>query len=226
MFILLGVSQHNAYPLLLLCGLALGLARISRIPLRFYMLRSWIFIPVFALLIAIPSLFSVVTPGTPLIHIGPLLITRQGLFGATIFVLRVLNSVSYAVLLNLTTPHSRLMKALATFRIPDIFIMTLSMSYRYIYLLSEIIGNTFTAIKSRVGFTIARADGQRLVTWNIASLWQRSYQMNEEVYHAMRSRGYNGHPVIDHDFSLSRQDWWWLSFSTLCFVVIIYTNLK
>jgi len=184
--------------------------------------------PLFSLFIAIPALFSIFTPGETLViwHIAglKLIITRQGLSGAVLFIMRVITSVSFAVILSITTKHFELLKVLRIFKIPQVFVMTLGMCYRYIFLFVEIIENTYLAIKSRVGTKVHYKKGQHVVAWNIAYLWQRSYQLNEDVYKAMLSRGYRGEPAILNDFKIQLRDWLWLFTVLIIFVLIIYFN--
>jgi cobalt/nickel transport system permease protein len=189
----------------------LFLVLVSKINLVFFLKRTWIFIPLFSLCIALPAIFM---PGQALLtwHIWgvKLIITRQGLDGAVIFIMRVITCVSWAILLNLTTKHFTLLKVLRIFKIPQIFIMTLGMCYRYIYLFAGIIQNTFLAIKSRIGIGVHYKRGQDIVAWNIASLWNRSVGLNEEVYRAMLSRGYQGEVLAWDDFKIRARDCLWL----------------
>ncbi|MCK9572288.1 MAG: energy-coupling factor transporter transmembrane protein EcfT, partial [Candidatus Omnitrophica bacterium] len=82
----------------------------------------------------------------------------------------------------------------------------------------QIIENTYLAIKSRVGTLMHYKNGQRVVAWNIASLWQRSYQLNQDVYSAMLSRGFCGEPALLDDFKTKTKDWLWLVFSLFLFI--------
>jgi len=206
----------NIIVLLSLYALCLLLAQVSRINLGFFLKRTWVFIPLFSLFIAIPALFSVFTPGEALLTFKAagctLIITRQGLYGATFFVARVITSVSFVVLLGITTKHFALLKVLRIFKIPQVFVMTLAICYRYLYLFVETVENTYLAIKSRAGRGVHYRKGQHIVAWNIAYLWVRSYQLNEQVYSAMLSRGYRGEPVVLNDFKLKARDWLWLLF--------------
>lgn len=220
MFIVLIILTKNIRILFYLYALCLLLAYISKIKLGFFLKRTWIFIPLFSLFIAIPALFSIFTPGKTLAILNifgvKLIITRQGFFGASLFVVRVITSVSFAVLLSITTKHFELLKVLRIFKVPQIFVMTVGMCYRYIFLFVEIVEHTYLAIKSRVGTKVHYKRGQHLVAWNIAFLWQRSYQLNEDVYKAMLSRGYRGESVALDDFKIKVEDWLWL-----CLVIII-----
>jgi cobalt/nickel transport system permease protein len=216
----------NIVILLWLYAFCLLLTCLSNIRLGFFLKRTWVFMPLFSLFIAIPALFSIFTPGETLVtwHIVglKLIITRQGLSGAVLFVMRVITSVSFTVILSITTKHFELLKVLRIFKVPQVFVMTLGMCYRYVFLFVEIIENTYLAIKSRVGTRIHYKKGQHIVAWNIAYLWQRSYQLNEDVYKAMLSRGYIGEPVILNDFKIQIRDWLWLSTVVIIFILVVY----
>jgi len=230
LFILQILLTKNILILLCFYVLCLLFAQFSKINLGFFLKRTWVFIPLFSLFIAIPALFSIFTPGQNLFTFNfagvKLVITHQGLLGASLFVTRVITCVSFAVLLSLTTKHFELLKVLRIFRIPQIFVMTLGVCYRYIYLFVEIIENTYVAIKSRVGTKLHYKRGQHIVAWNIAYLWQRSYQFSEEVYKAMLSRGYRGGPVVLNDFKATIRDWLWLFFVALITGALIYLSYR
>lgn len=214
--------------LLCLYLFCLLLSCLSGIRLGFFLKRTWIFIPLFSLFIAIPALFSNFTPGEALatLNMGGLnlTITRQGLFGAALFLARVLVSVSFVILLSITTKHFALLNVLRIFKIPQIFVMILGMSYRYIYLFVEIVEDTYLAIKSRVGIRVSQKSGRHIVAWNIATLWQRSLSLNEDVYRAMLSRGYTGEPVIPEEMKTSFKDWAWFFLAAILCVLILYIN--
>ena len=226
MFILAVLFTKSIVVSLCLYIVCLILAYFSNVNMGFFLKRTWIFIPLFSLFIAIPALFNFFSPGDALfvLHVLglKLIITHQGLSGATLFLVRVIASVSFAVLLSITTKHFALLKVLRIFRVPQIFVMTIGMCYRYIYLLLEVIENTYLAIKSRVGTRLHYKKGQHVVAWNISALWGRSYHLSEDVYSAMLSRGYTGEPVILDDFATKLTDWVWLFFVAMFIVIIFY----
>jgi cobalt/nickel transport system permease protein len=230
LFLLAVLFTKETRLIILMYLFCLILAYLSRINIRFFLKRTWIFIPLFSLFIAIPALFNVFSPGDAVFDFNILrlkfIITRQGLSSASLFVARVVTSVSWVILLSLTTRHTELLKVLRIFKIPQVFVLTIGMCYRYIYLFAEIIENTFRAIKSRVGISIHYRKGQGLVSWNIANLWQRSVKMNEEVYSAMLSRGYTGEPKLLHGFKIKAQDLIWLYSAVLILAAVIYLNYR
>jgi len=219
----------KSIPLLLCLYLfCLLLASFSKIRLGFFLKRTLVFIPIFSLFIAIPALFSGFTPGETLLTLRlsgtKLIITRPGLFGALLFVTRVNACVSFVILLGLATRHTELLRVLRIFRIPQVFVTTLGMCYRYIYLFVGIIENTYLAIKSRVGGGLRYKKGQGIVALKIATLWQRSYQLNDEVYNAMLSRGYTGEAHLLEEFKLGFKDWAWLFCATIISILLVYAG--
>ncbi len=213
LFVVLTLFINDVRLLVCLYLLCLVLAVVSKIGVSFFLKRTWVFIPLFSLFIAIPALFDIVTPGKELLTFKlsflNLTVTREGLAGAELFVARVITSVSYVILLSLTTKHNELLRVLRVFRVPQIFVMTLGMCYRYIYLFVEILEHTYLAIKSRVGVRVHHKKGREMVAWNMANLWMRSYNLNNQVYSAMLSRGYNGEPQVINEFKAGICDWVW-----------------
>jgi cobalt/nickel transport system permease protein len=206
----------------------LFLSMLSSIKPGFFLKRTLFFIPIFSLFIVVPAIFNVVTPGEPIVTFKVfalnISITRQGVDSAVIFFLRVLAAVSLAILLVLTTRHHVLLKTLRVFRVPRLFVMTMGMCYRYIYLLLELIQNSFTAIKSRAGFVTLPKTGRRIVALNMAGLWLRSYRMHSQVYDAMVSRGYTGEPAVLDEFRAQKGDYIFLIASLFILIGTLWLN--
>ncbi len=225
MFIIQALLRNNIFILLCFYFLCFLLTLFSRIGLGFFLKRTWFFIPLFSLFIALPALFSFFTPGEAMITFKIMrfvfTITRQGMASAGLFVARVIVCVSFSALLALTTRHFELLKVLRIFGVPQIFVMVAGMCYRYVYLFVEIMENMYTAVKSRAGRIMGYKTGQNIVAGNIAFVWARSYQLNEDVYKAMLSRGYRGEPAVLNDFKTRPKDWLWLA----CSVLIILASI-
>jgi cobalt/nickel transport system permease protein len=160
-----------------LAGLYLAclvLAVLSRVKIFYFLKRTWVFIPIFTLFMAIPAVFM------------------QSLYSAVIFVLRVIACVSFAVLLSVTTRHRDLLKGLAFFRIPGIFIQVLDMTYRYIFLFISVFEDMHLSLKSRLIKDIDAKSARYWIASRISYLFKRSMKMSEDVYLAMLARGYTG----------------------------------
>lgn len=209
--LLLAVSLSQKLTVILaLYGLALLLAWLSRVPLGFFIKRVWLFIPFFTGLVALPALFNILTPGEPVVVIwgSPFVaITRQGVQTATFLILRVGTSVSFAVLLVLTTSWNTLLKALSILRVPQVFILVLGMTHRYIYLLLHTTNDMFLARKSRVVGQLSMAEHRRWVAASIGTLLGKSYHLSNEVYLAMLSRGFLGEVHLLENFRMRPRDW-------------------
>ncbi len=230
LFLITAVCLKSSLLIGLLYLLCLILAVSSNVSIIFFLIRTWVFIPLFSLCIVIPSLFSFCTYGDAILSFYvfgiKLIITRQGLAGAILFVVRITTSVSLVVLLSLTTRHSELLKVLRDLKVPQVFVLTVSMCYRYLYLFAVIVENILLAIKSRVGIISQYKKGQNVVAWNIANTYNRSTQMSEDVYKAMLSRGYTGEPRLLGSFNARIKDWFWLIGAVILCVGLLYMEHK
>lgn len=183
--------------ILILLLISLVLATASKIPIGSFLPRVWFFVPIFAGVIAIPAMFNVVSPGRDLIEIFSfetwhLSITEEGLRAATILVLRVASSVSFIVLLPLTTRWNDLMNAMRVLKIPKTFVLILSTTYRYIFFLLDSVNKMLLSMKSRDVGKLGVRKSWRIYAPMVSALFIKSYSLNEKVYLAMMSRGFSG----------------------------------
>ena len=198
---------HDPASLLFLSVLGLALALLSRIKALFFLARVWLFVPLFSAAIVLPALLNVVTPGETLWvlvrlendHIcGPLVIprdiavTREGLSGAVLFVSRVGASVSFAVLLTLTTRWSQIFAGLRSLGVPRIFVMTLSMTERYLFVFLRMIQDMYRARMSRTIRPLPAGMERSWTASRIGVTFKRSLDMSEDIYRAMLARGFQG----------------------------------
>jgi cobalt/nickel transport system permease protein len=212
----------DLWVLIFIYVLTLLFSRLSKIEVGFFIKRVWLFIPVFAGIIAVPMIFNVFLPGDPLIpvaylgpgaHLGPfslpesIFITKQGSMAAVIFTMRVATCVSAVVLLFLTTPQQILFKSLRTVGVPKLYVLTLQMTYRYIFLLMELIREMYVAKKARTIKSGGLIDEQKWVGGRIGYTLIRSLSMSEKVHMAMMSRGFNGEVHIMQEFKMKNRDY-------------------
>jgi len=202
--------------------LILLLTHLSKISIAFFVKRVWLFIPIFAGIIALPMIFNVFLPGDPLytiahlgegVRLGPfslpesIFITKQGSLAAVVFTMRVATCVSAVVLLFLTTPQQILFKSLRTVGVPKIYVLTLQMAYRYIFLLMDMVREMYTAKKARTIRSRGLIEEQKWVGGRIGYTLIRSLSMSEKVHMAMVSRGFNGEVHILQEFDMNRRDY-------------------
>ena len=193
----------------------------SAIPASVLIKRVWLALPFFTGMIILPALF--ITPGPALLHLPlGLVITRTGVTTVLFLLLRVSTSVSLTLLLILTTPWSIVLSALSVLRVPDVFILILGMTYRYIYLLLHIANDMFLSRKSRVVGHMNTADNQKMLAAVSGTLLSKSLSMSSEVYLAMQSRGFRGGVVTLKPFHMQSKDWFWASIFVVIAVSAIY----
>ncbi len=217
LLIAISMSQ-NLGVIIALYVLTLPMAAASGVPMGFYLKRVWVFMPFFTGVVALPALFNVFTPGAPLVTLidlaSPrvyLAITQPGVVTAAFLLLRVGASVSIAVLLILTTRWTILLKALRVLRIPQVFVLILGMTYRYIYVLLHTANNLFLARQSRVVGHVSNADDRRWLASSMGTLFAKSYGLSDDVYLAMQSRGFRGEAQVMEAMSWRGTDWVWLA---------------
>ncbi len=196
------------------------LAVLSNIPMSVFVRRVWLALPFFTGVIALPALFM--TPGAALLHLPlGLVITRTGLTTVLFLLLRVSTSVSLTLLLILTTPWNTILSALGVLRVPDVFILILGMTYRYIYLLLHTANDMFLSRKSRMVGRLSTAENQTMLAAISGTLLNKSLAMSSDVYLAMQSRGFRGTMVTLKPFSMRPRDWYWLSLFTVVSIAAI-----
>lgn len=190
--------------------LVMVMAWLSAIPTAFLIKRVWLTLPFFTGLIVLPALF--ITPGPALwqLPLG-LVITRNGVTTVLFLLLRVSTSLSLTLLLILTTPWNMVLSALGVLRVPDVFVLILGMTYRYIYLLLRAANDMFLSRKSRAVGRLSTSENQRMLAAISATLLGRSLNMSTEVYLAMQSRGFRGQVITLKPFRMQTKDWLWLA---------------
>lgn len=223
--------------LLILVYLAtLLFAYFSKINVLFFIKRVWLFIPIFAGIIAFPMIFNIFFPGDPLIqiaylgeglHLGPfslpenIFVTRQGVNMAAIFTMRVAACVSAVVLLFITTPQQVLFKSLRSIGVPKIYVLTLEMAYRYIFLLMDMVREMYVAKKARTIKSRSIFEEQKWVGGRMGYTLIRSLDMSEKVHMAMTSRGFTGDVKVMQQLQMRNQDYFAITASISLSVLLI-----
>ncbi len=224
-----------------LYSFTLALAMFSRIPLTRFILRTWLFIPLFTGIMVLPTLCNFVTPGEPIwmlaqfahpVRIGPwvlpdvIAVTRQGLMVASGLVMRVATAVSWVTLLTLTTPGDRLLHTLQVLRVPQTFLMVLGLMHRYLHRLVREAEELHLAMQSRIMCTPMVRTGQRLVATRVGVLLRKSLGLSQEVYQAMCARGYTGEVRLLHTPSVTGTDYAWLVGSFILLGAVMWLSQR
>ena len=165
----------------------------SNLPLR--KLFNWYLLPIFFVL----SLVIILIwnePGVPLFSLRlpwlSLTLTDNGLLLLVRLLLKALISMTSSLLLLMTTKYSHLSAMI--YRIfPSPVDQIFLMSYRFLFIILDMVDSMITAFKSRGGGIIRSMSRQSQTFAEIFALvFIRSYDRAERVSKAMESRGYDG----------------------------------
>jgi cobalt/nickel transport system permease protein len=184
--------------------------------------RIFFFSFFFGFLIALPSAFNVITPGEiilPVLHLSrphnlwiyripaEVGITREGTYGVAMLTLRVMNSLAFSFFVIYTTPFSEIIRALKVLRVPDTFLMVVTLSYRYVFTFAKTVEDIHLGKKSRLVLPESNAAARRWITGRIVFLFRKTQQRCEEIFKAMLGRGFSGDVKIYIRKKLRARDW-------------------
>jgi cobalt/nickel transport system permease protein len=175
-------------------------------------------------LLATPFVFAAI----PLIIYGPEPVVQTRIFEFIVIpisetgFLRFLSiaikswmSVQLAIILAATTHFADLMGGFRALKFPAIFISTIELMWRYLFLIIEETSRLIRARSSRSTTISGNRKSGGSVFWRAqvtggmaGSLFLRSIERSERVYAAMLARGYNGTPIERENQAFGKEEWW------------------
>jgi cobalt/nickel transport system permease protein len=230
----------NLVTQILITAFVLVLYIIARLKLFDVYRKIFFFAFVFGFLVVLPAALNVITPGKIIFNIikfnkpSHFLIyeipqnigfTITGFQVVSIVFLRVLNSVSFALLVVFTTPFPSFIKSFKVFGIPDTFLMIISLAYKYIFILSRTIEETYFAFKSRLSGNIKSVSIRKLIGGRIFFIFKRSVIIYQNTYDAMVSRGYKGKVTLHSQNHFTFNDLAVLVIIALTGIIFILFNI-
>ena len=177
---------------------------------------------IFGFIVALPSSLNIITKGEiimPLLHLesskdlwiyhipAEIGFTREGFIGTIMLTFRILNSLAISFLVMYTTQFSEIIRALKILRIPDTFLMIISITYKYIFIFAQTIEDIYLSMKSRITGLLSRSEMRDLIAGRMAFMFRKSRITCEEVYRAMISRGFSNEIKIYSFNRLKYSDW-------------------
>jgi cobalt/nickel transport system permease protein len=154
------------------------------------------------------------------------IITEQGARTAGLLVLRVTDSLSFGILLVLTTRWTSILAALRWFHVPSVFVTVLGMTYRYIFLMLHTANSMFLARRSRSLGTFSGRENRRWLGQALGTTMAKSHQLSEDVYLAMLSRGYRDEGLALNDLAMRWRDFIWVAFALATASVLLWSNWR
>jgi cobalt/nickel transport system permease protein len=205
------VFSHQLFVIWAVLAFTIALGISSKASLLDFAKRVFLPVMLFTGTIAVAAIFT--TPGDTLAHL-PVLgwsITLQGLRTASFLISRAEAVATLCAVLVLTTPWTHILKSLRVFRTPIVFVVILSMTYRYLFLLLQ---TAHDMVESRHARTVGRlepSEHRRIATATMGVLLSKSFQLSSDVHLAMQSRGFRGELYLLDDFQTTSRDWAWLA---------------
>lgn len=182
------------------------LVLLSRLKVVTFYRRVLLFGFFFGFLIALPSAFSPLTKGEIILPVATLSrpydfwiyhipatigITKEGMLGVAMLTMRVINSLSLSFLVLYTTPFPEMVRALKILKVPDTFLIIISLCYKYIFLFSRTIEDMYLAKRARM---LKEEDNKKAREWTagrLALIFRKTQLRCEEVFRAMVGRGFS-----------------------------------
>ena len=160
----------------------------------------------FGCLIALPSAFNLITKGEIVLPVATLSrsyhfwvysipaeigMTREGIYGVAMLTLRVINSLSLSFLVLYTTPFHQVVRALKVLKVPDTFLIIITLCYKYIFIFAKTVEEMHLAKKSRIVRQPNRAEAREWIVGRMALMFRKARLRCEEVFKAMIVRGFS-----------------------------------
>jgi len=177
---------------------------------------------IFGFLVALPSALNLITRGEiilPVLHLtrpysfwvyripAEIGFTREGMYGVTMLTLRVVNSLSLSFFVLYTTTFPEIIKALKVLRIPDGFLMIITLTYKYIFIFARTVEDMHLAVKSRLVRQVRNAEAKRWIAGRMVFVFKKTQLRCEEIFKAMLGRGFSDDIRIYGVRKLQTRDW-------------------
>jgi cobalt/nickel transport system permease protein len=219
--LLIALSQSFA---VLWSGLfcAILLAAIARLPLG-ALLKRLLGLNVFMVLLWLT--LPVTTPGAVLVSIGPLELTREGIFLSAAITLKGNAIVIFYTALLSTIELVTLGHALSHLHVPAKLAHLLLFTIRYVDVLHHEYARLRTAMKTRCFRARANAHTYRTFAYLAAMLLTRSLDRSERIIAAMKCRGFSGKFYLMFHFRMMRRDAVFIAISLALLSMFLWTEL-
>lgn len=221
-FIIIVSLKEEIVPEIAIAFFIFGLAAMSRLNLLSLYRKVFLLVFIFGFLIALPSAFNIITKGEvilPVFHLPKsydfwiyhvpetIGITKEGISGVAMLMLRVLNSVSLSFLILYTTPFSEIIRALKIFRVPDAILMIITLTYKYIFIFAKTVEDMHLAKKSRMLDEVANTEARKWIAGRIAFMFKKTQQRCEDIFKAMLARGFSDTIKLYGFRKMDSMDW-------------------
>ncbi len=217
---------RSVWLLIALIIVTIVLAAASRVSVTSFQRKVWASAGLLTVVIALPSAFSLITPGPAALELGPLTLTQPGLMGVATLVTRVVAAAGFALLVVWTMRWTDLLRALSALGMPDVVVATLAMTQKQILTLLRTVEQIHLARESRTLSRASAREDRGWVTERMAFVVRKSMKTADDVYDAMLARGFTGAMPSLVRLRLRGPDWLWAAACTsACAAVLLADKL-
>jgi cobalt ECF transporter T component CbiQ len=149
-------------------------------------------------------------------------ITKEGVLFVVRFFLRVFNSVSVVFLILYTTSFNDIVKSFKVLHVPDMFLMVVLLTWKFLFVLTQTLEESYLAIKSRWWNHVSGGQARQIVAGRVSYIFRRAWTKYDEMYNAMISRGYTGKVRVNDPKKWRARDYVFLGCTTCVCLVIIF----
>jgi cobalt ECF transporter T component CbiQ len=205
-FILIVSLKRNVLPETYILIFVFALTLCSRLSILKIYKRVLLLGFLFGFLVALPSVFNVITKGEIILSVVRLSrpyhfwiyhvpaeigITKEGIYGVALLTMRVINSLSLSFLVLYTTPFHEIMRALKVLKAPDSFLIIITLCYKYIFIFSKTVEDMHLAKKSRIARELSNTEAREWIVGRIGFIFRKTRLRCEDVFKAMIGRGFS-----------------------------------
>jgi cobalt/nickel transport system permease protein len=203
LFSILAAASFRILVLLGLLSLGILIVVLARVPVQELLRRL---LPV-NLLIAFLWLFLPFTfAGEPMLSLGPLTVTREGVLYATQITIKSNAMMLILIALVASTPIFSLGHAMHSLGLPPKIVHLFFFTYRYIHVMYREYGRLVNSMKIRSFTPANNLHTYRTIAYLVGMLLVRSFDRAQRVHNAMLCRGFQGNLYSLSRFSLNRRD--------------------
>jgi cobalt/nickel transport system permease protein len=150
-------------------------------------------------------------------------ITYEGCIVVIRFWLKVFNSLALTLLIIHTTSFNDIIKSFKMLRVPDLLLLTITLTYKFLFILSQTTEETYLALKSRWWEKKSSTESNTIIAGRISYIFRKSWMKYEEIYMAMVARGFSGKVTVVYPKKVSVQDVVFLIISSIiavgCYII-------
>jgi cobalt/nickel transport system permease protein len=178
--------------LILILAAAVFMGLLSQLPMRGLAVRVISAVMFFGLVLAIPVSLQAVSPGPSALRLGGVVLSTTGVHAGTMILLRLAAGITLALLWNSTTKWNQLLGSLGSLGVPRVVLSTATLTYRYVFVMMETLGEMVEARTSRQVGACDKHQARTYAGTGAAVLFAKSFALTEETHLAMLSRGFDG----------------------------------